>query len=127
MKGRLHHVSLVTRDLDRALAFYCDRLGFAPLPRPAFDIPGAWLSAGDVELHLIVHPGGTVRADGSVDANENHFAMRVADFDAAVSELVAAGFREGEDLLLRRGSLAGYGQIYLRDPDNHIIEINAPV
>lgn len=125
MEGQLHHVSLVTRDLDRALAFYCGRLGFAPVPRPPFPIAGAWLRAGSVELHLIVHPEGQTRDKTSVDLNENHFAIRVADLDVTLRDLAAAGFREGEDMVIRRNSLAGYHQIYLRDPDNHILEINA--
>lgn len=133
MKGSLHHVSVVTRDLDRSVAFYTGRLGFTRIARPDFPVAGAWLSAGGVELHLIVHPAGHTRSTGTIDGDDNHFAIRVADFDATLAGLRAAGFREGPEageglaMLVRRASKAGYGQIYICDPDHHIIEINAPV
>ena len=133
MKGTLHHVSVVTRDLDRARAFYCDRLRFEQVARPAFPGPGAWLRAGGLELHLILYPTGTMRRSAAIDANDVHFAMRVDNFDDALAELHRAGFRESAELgdpdhlLVKRDSLAGYGQIYLRDCDHNIIEINAHV
>ena len=38
---RLHHVSIVVRDLDRSLAFYRDILGLQPLPRPVVSVLAA--------------------------------------------------------------------------------------
>jgi glyoxylase I family protein len=46
-----------------------------------------------------------------------------------VRDLMQKGYGEdGEDrkrLLVKRNSMAGYPQVYLIDPDNHVIEINA--
>ena len=35
---QLHHVSIVTADLERAALFYQDVLGLQPLPRPPFTV-----------------------------------------------------------------------------------------
>ena len=44
----LHHVSRVTTQLEKAVEFYRDVLGFAEIPRPAFDFRGAdWLQSGE--------------------------------------------------------------------------------
>ena len=62
---------------------------------------------------------------------DTHFAIRVENFDEAVSDLMAKGFREdaAEDdpmrLIVSRNSVAGYPQAYLLDPDRHVIEFNA--
>ncbi len=39
-------------DLDAALTFYCDVLGFEVLPRPEEFGPGAWLQVGSAQLHI---------------------------------------------------------------------------
>ena len=128
---QLHHVSLVTKDVDRSVRFYRDILGLQQIARPPFDTVGAWLEAGPVQIHLIANTGGTFRANRKIDTADGHFAIRVADFRAAMDTLAAKGF--GEDLpdgdpkriVVRRTNVAGYPQAYLLDPDGNIIEINA--
>ena len=55
------HVSLVTTDLDRSIAFYHDILGLHQIQRPAFKSTGAWMSSGSFEIHLTVNPNGHLR------------------------------------------------------------------
>lgn len=127
----LHHVSVVVRDLDRALGFYRDVLGLQPLPRPDFPVRGAWLSCGERQLHLVVHDGQTLRSSDSVDNNDGHFALNTNDFDAVVAALAAHGFSEAaadgdpRRLLVKRSGAAGFAQLYLLDPDRNVVEINA--
>ncbi len=52
----IHHVSRVTRDLERSREFYIDVLGFQPIQRPNFSFPGAWLFNYGLQIHLIQTP-----------------------------------------------------------------------
>ena len=127
----LHHVSLVTSNLERATEFYRDVFGFEQVARPPFGIPGAWFAFGSFELHLILNPGGTFRSNSTIDTGDTHFAVRVADFEAAMRHFASKGFRENAAdgdpmrILVNRKSTAGYPQAYLLDADRNIIEINA--
>jgi glyoxylase I family protein len=125
----LHHVAVVVRDVDRSLAFYRDLLGLATKPRPAFQVGGAWLQAGALEVHLVAHPAGTFRT-GPVDTDDGHFALNTSDFEGVVRRAIEAGYREeatGDDpkqIIVKRNSMAGYHQAYLLDPDRNIVEVN---
>ncbi len=128
------HVSLVTTDLDRSIAFYRDILGLHQIQRPAFRSRGAWLASGSLEIHLTINPDGHLRPAPHIDTGDIHFAARAADFPAMRRHLESKGY--GEDLpdgdprrlVFRLDGPAPYQQCYLLDPDNHLIEINnAPV
>jgi lactoylglutathione lyase len=113
---RLDHVALHVADVAASTAFYRSVLGLALLPRPEFPFPGAWLRLGlDQELHLI---GGRELppAEGS---RGTHFALAVDDLAAAAAHLRANGvaFRGPG----RRPD--GAGQIFLEDPDGHVVEL----
>jgi glyoxylase I family protein len=130
----LDHVSLVTTDLDRSIAFYRDVLGLHPVQRPAFKSKGAWMGSGTLEIHLTINPDGHLRPAPHIDTGDIHFAARVADFAAMTKHLASKGYSETlpdgdpKRLVFRLGGPAPYSQCYLLDPDNHLIEINdAPV
>ena len=82
----IHHVSINVDDVAAAARFYVDVLGLtARDDRPDFGVDGAWLDAGSQQLHLIA---------ATVPAGEGqHFALHVADLDAAVAELAAGACR----------------------------------
>ncbi|MEQ1523355.1 MAG: VOC family protein [Aestuariivirga sp.] len=127
----LHHVSIITANLERSLAFYRDILGLVQIERPPFDIGGAWLACGPSQLHLVVYPAGTYRGKNTIDNNDVHFALRVSNFEETLRLLYEMGFREdlpvgdAKRLLVKRTGLAGFPQVYLLDPDGHVVEINA--
>ena len=127
----VHHVSIATRDLERSLTFYSGVLGLTPGPRPNFPVGGAWLDMGSTQVHLVVHPEGTFRTNSEIDNNDCHFALRVEDFDAALDHLIRHGYAEnapegsGRRLLVKRHGPAGFPQVYVLDPDGHVVEINA--
>ncbi len=127
----IHHVSLTTRDLARAVDFYRGVFGLRQIPRPAFSTAGAWLVLGADRLHLIVNAEGTFRRKPHIDTGDVHFAVNVTDFDATLAALQAHGFDEAlpdgdpHRIVVLRDSLAGFKQAYLLDPDSNIIEINA--
>jgi glyoxylase I family protein len=127
----VHHVSIATRDLERSTAFYCGVLGLRSVARPDFPVGGSWLDMGSTQVHLVVHPGATFRTNAEIDNNDCHFALRVEDFDAALEQLRQHGYSEdapegsGKKLLLKRHGPAGFPQVYVLDPDGHVVEINA--
>ena len=127
----LHHVSIITANLERSLAFYRDVLGLVQIERPPFDIGGVWLACGPSQLHLVDYPAGTYRGKNTIDNNDVHFALRVSNFEETPRLLNGKGFREdlpegdSRRLLVKRAGLARFPQIYLLDPDGHVLEINA--
>jgi catechol 2,3-dioxygenase-like lactoylglutathione lyase family enzyme len=126
----LHHVSILTRDVERSATFYRDVFGFEKLPRPDFPVRGAWLACDGRQVHLVDHPTGTYRT-GGVDNNDTHFAIRTDDFEATVEKLKDLGFREDlpadhpQYLMVKRTGAAGFAQVYFLDPDRNVLEVNS--
>lgn len=118
----IHHASIIVTDLNRARDFYERVIGLREIQRPAFDFPGAWYEVGGSgqQLHLIVHPGETLRQSG-IDTRDGHFAIRVADYDETIAWLDECGIPHRDN----RESITGFSQIFLLDPDRNVIELNA--
>jgi catechol 2,3-dioxygenase-like lactoylglutathione lyase family enzyme len=128
----IHHVSLTVTDLDRSRAFYREVLGLQEITRPPFNFPGAWFQLGaHQQLHLIVHTNPTFRTGKPLDTRDVHFAIRVDDYWPTVEFLRSRGYHEdapANDLLrlsVNPRATAGFPQMYILDPDRHVIEINA--
>jgi glyoxylase I family protein len=117
----LNHVSFPVRDLERAVHFYRDVLGLAPIPRPDLPFPGAWLGGNGIQVHLIVPPEGAPLGSPPPSLNPlgGHVAFAIDDYDRVVSALHAAGIET-----LEAGSQVG--QLWVRDPDGHLIELIEP-
>ena len=83
------HVAIMVDDLDAALEFYGDVLGFSTLPRPDFGpgTEGAWLRLGTAQVHI-----GTV-AEMGPRAGFPHIALHVPadDWVTTMAELEARG------------------------------------
>jgi glyoxylase I family protein len=127
----LHHVAVPVSDLDRSISFYREILGLVQIARPDFPFPGAWFRLSDrQELHLIVHTHPTYRTGKDVDSRDIHFAARVTSYRQVLEFLHSQGYREDSaDELMKvytnPHSITGYPQLYIMDPDRHMIEINA--
>jgi glyoxylase I family protein len=129
----LHHVSLPVTDLERSNTFYREILGLSEIPRPNFPFGGTWFRlGGNQELHLILqHTNVTYRGGKPIDPGDIHLAIRVRSYQRTLEFLRSKGYREeAEDLQQLRSipnPITGYPQIYILDPDRHLIEINAAV
>ncbi len=119
-------VRYIVHDVDAAIAFYRDRLGFVEVmhPAPAF----AMLSRGDLRLVLSApNPaggGGQPMPDGRQQepGGWNRFAIEVDDLDGTVASLRAAGVRFRNDVVVGVGGK----QILLEDPSGNPIELFQP-
>jgi catechol 2,3-dioxygenase-like lactoylglutathione lyase family enzyme len=123
--GQPATVRYFVTDLDAAVSFYRDLLGFEEelRPSPVF----AMLYRGDLRLLLSVPgraDGGEVLPDGSEPApgGWNRIALRVPDLNTAVAELRRMGAR------LRTGITTGVAvrQVLLHDPAGNLVELFEP-
>jgi glyoxylase I family protein len=116
----MNHISFPVRDLARSVHFYCDVLGLAPIPRPDLPFPGAWLAHNGIQVHLIQPPEGVELGSPPPSLNPlgGHVAFSIVDYDAVVSALHDAGIET-----LEAGTEVG--QLWVRDPDGHLVELIA--
>jgi catechol 2,3-dioxygenase len=114
------HVHLKVAELDRAIGFYRDVLGFELMQRMGDQ--AAFLSAGGYHHHIGLNTwesrGGSPPAPGTTGLY--HFAIRFPDRPSlarAVQRVIEAGIRIG-------ASDHGVSEaIYLADPDGNGIEL----
>ena len=120
-------VRYIVHDVDAAIAFYCQHLGFKEVmhPAPAF----AMLARGDLRLVLSapnpVGGGGQSMLDGTrpEPGGWNRFSIEVADLAATVATLRQAGVHFRNDIVTGVGGR----QILLDDPSGNPIELFEPI
>ena len=135
----IHHTAISTGNLERALGFYRDLLGFEVVlefawpkgSEPADQITGldssaakvAMLRAGNAFVELFEYeapdpaPGNPTRP--VCDRGITHIALDVLDIDAEYERLSAAGMRFHCPPLDLGIAKATYG----RDPDGNVVEL----
>lgn len=118
---RIGHVHLKVADLDRAIQFYRDLMGFDLLTR--FGNEAAFLSAGGYHHHLGLNTwesaGGTAPPRGTTGLY--HFAINYPtrkDLAVALKRLLDNGW--GIDGASDHGT---HQALYLHDPDSNGIEL----
>ena len=99
MPKSIHHVAVVVRDLDEALAFYRDALGLEVADRREVDEEGveiAFLPTGEAEIELLqplTEEGGVARFLEKRGEGLHHVCLEIDDIQAAMARMEAAGAR----------------------------------
>jgi catechol 2,3-dioxygenase-like lactoylglutathione lyase family enzyme len=115
------HVAIMVDDLDAAITFYCDTLGFTTLPRPDFGpgTEGAWLQLGTAQVHL-----GTVAAMAPSHGFP-HLALHIPT--TAWDETMAGIEARGIEFLVPPSERLDFGKpvlaAFIRDPAGNVIEL----
>lgn len=116
-------VRYIVDDVDAAVDFYRDRLGFNVDMRPA---PGfAGLSRADLRLFLNAPGAGAAGTAGGEPepGGWNRFQIEVEDLDGFVEQLGREGVSFRGELVEGKGGR----QILLEDPAGNVIELFQPV
>ena len=124
----IDHTTLVVKDLELSRQFYVGLLGMREVPRPAFSFAGSWFQAGATQIHLILEFAGSGPAGNLLEARRRssrtqHVAFLVDDVEALMPTLrqLQAPILEGPKL-----RPDGYTQVFLTDPDGHVVELCSP-
>ena len=118
------HAAFRVTDIDRALDFYCGKLGL----RRAFHLdregtPSPWIVYLQVAPGSFIElfPGAVGRAPESEEtAGYSHLCLAVDDLEATLEELGARGLPITDELEM---GLDGNWQYWITDPDGNRIEL----
>jgi len=125
MPATLVRVRYIVADVDAALDFYTNLLGFQLEMRPA---PGfAMVSRGQLQL-LLNRPGaggaGQAMPDGQTPApgGWNRIQLEVEDLAGTVDQLKRAGAKFRNEIVTGNGGL----QVLIEDPSGNPVELFQP-
>lgn len=120
-------VRYIVHDVDQAITFYCQNLGFREEMHPAPSF--AMLSRGDLRLVLSAPGGGPgggqAMPDGTLPqpGGWNRFALEVSDLAAMVEALRKQGARFRNEIITGVGGK----QILVDDPSGNPVELFEPI
>ncbi|MDH4189065.1 MAG: VOC family protein [Betaproteobacteria bacterium] len=126
----INHYLVRANDLERSKRFYCEVLGFEVMPRPDFPFPGYWLGVnGKIQVHMALHgvpnqelyylgttPQSSTENSGVVD----HIAFLATEPEEMYRRLE----RLGVPMRKRYFPQFQLYQIFIKDPDELLIELN---
>jgi lactoylglutathione lyase len=116
------HVAIRVKDVDRALDFYVNKLGFAEMLRLDRE-ERVWLIYLRItdDQYLEIFPEGQgERASEREAVGFNHMCLAVPDIEQTVRELNEAGV---EMIRPKVQGADGNWQTWIEDPDGHRIEL----
>jgi glyoxylase I family protein len=113
----VHHVSLIVANTAVALRFYCDVLGLEmDCQRPDLGYPGAWLSIGGAQIHLLELPNpDPLEPRPEHGGRDRHTAFAVTSLENLKMALDKAGVAYSI-------SRSGRRALFCRDPDANALE-----
>jgi len=139
----LHHTGLTVADLDRSLHFWRDAMGMevlfqqekaggyleAVVGEPGAHVRMAHLAFGGegprIELFQYLAPSGGQHRLRPADQGFAHICVACDDLDELLERLIAAGGTPfSEPVEVDTGVNKGARDVYLRDPDGHVVELS---
>jgi catechol 2,3-dioxygenase-like lactoylglutathione lyase family enzyme len=120
-------VRYIVNDVDEAIRFYVDHLGFSEVMHPAPTF--AMLARGDLRLALTKPGGGPGGGSSLPDGRTpspggwNRFAIEVDDLDDEYARLVAAGVGTRSPVI----DGVGGRQVIVDDPSGNPVELFQPM
>ena len=123
MKPRISMIALGVSDLERAVRFYQEGLGFPKMESPPdiafFNLNGTWLGLAKRDA---LAKDATVSPEGSGYNcfNLAHNVASEAEVDQVMEQAVSAGAKTVKPA--QRASWGGYSG-YFKDPDGHLWEV----
>ncbi len=138
--GRLSHVGICVSDLERALTFWREALGFRESKRldvygdaaetlvgiPDLDLRVAVLERDELHIQLLHYASPGHRGTGEPRPMNalgiTHLSLMVDDLEAAIAVVTASGGRVLRSTRLRLED-AGRAAIFVTDPDGTRIEL----
>lgn len=112
------HASVIVSNTQRALQFYQQILGLqVATDRPDLGYPGAWLTVGEQQLHLLELPNPDPVAGRPVHGGrDRHIAMAVSDLQALIRRL-------DKHEIVYTLSKSGRAALFIHDPDGNALEL----
>jgi methylmalonyl-CoA/ethylmalonyl-CoA epimerase len=130
--SRVHHVAIIVRDIDEALAMYRDTLGMpveVVLPMEADGVTIAFLAVGETKIELVqpTDPDtGVARFLDKKGEGFHHVCVETPDVDVTLDELAARGV-ELIDTAARKGAEGPVAFLHPRSCNGVLVElIEAP-
>jgi catechol 2,3-dioxygenase-like lactoylglutathione lyase family enzyme len=123
---RFDHVAITVHDMERAVGFYRDLLGFEVLGQLLLDDGNfkiVYLRLGEAHLELFAFRGAaTETAVGVPDTvgGFKHLALQTSEVDAVAARLKAAGVTFTVEPMDAAG---GVRLAFFRDPDGNLLEL----
>jgi glyoxylase I family protein len=118
----LDHVVLHVRDQAATQKFYCDVLG-CTVDRVNTRVSLVHLRFGEQFIDLL--PVDPAEPAGGPRARMDHFCLsiRCDDLQSLAAELRARGANIEGDVVRRYGAYGDGPSLYLRDPDDYVVEL----
>jgi len=117
-----NHIAITVADVGNSLWFYSEVMGFQQIRRPNFDRHGAWLTIGNIELHLIL---GNPMVHSGDDLIVSHLSVETTDIKETLRRLKEMDIPFETNVSVPKGNEneGVVTQFFLRDPDGYYIEI----
>ena len=137
---RVGHIGVCVSDMEGALAFYCDLLGFRPISEvnvndalsakllrlPGIDQRTVFVERDGVRLALFALRAPPIQNAGRVremnEAGMVALMLRVDDLDATLETMRAAGVRVLDETRIEHPAY-GSKLVFVTDPDGLLVEL----